>query len=1116
MRHLFKQLLAGTFALAGATIQAAEWKVPVPAASEPESGSVYYLYNVGYSMFVNQGEAWDTQAIVSKQGMAAKVDNIADGVYTITFLKTSKGDNRQYFRTSTDDKIGKGVKAAFVDGNGKGTDVTYWSVTASGNGNYTIGLPTDNSAYTDGEALGVDTLHAGAVSPTFGTYWDIPAGKDNTIWRFISETDYQNYFTALETYDEAMRLAEEIEKAKADGLDVSEAEAVYANTSSTIEEIRNAINNLYLQRTANASVGNPVDLTGKIVNPNFDDGINGWISTTGAKSNKTATNQQGDFIPPFYENWNPKETPLKGKIYQKLAGLPEGVYQMKAAVSAQSQATALCEEGTFFYGNSIITAVKSVEPIFMQAFVPVNADSLELGLLMNDNNKNNWVAIDNVSLVYYGNSIESYRHMATLFDNWKEAIDGMTVTQSIVNMVDDELAKLSSAADADAAVAAYKKAVDGVNDAYANAAAYEKLIAALDYAEYDAGLDYAPLNEWIEQCHTMLDEATASTEEIIAAVERIYSLIEEGRRNQLQPGDNATSLLVNPDFTESAADVPYSGFGNWNITGTNNFASNGKPNTSNGVAEVWVNAFELSQTVSGLQNGVYKLSTKAFYRYPEKNADPYAAYVNGEVVDVEVASLFANDGEQGIPNVFSGRQTASLGSNEKIDADGGHTPNDKATAAKYFEAGLYQTDVYGVVTDGTLTVGIHGKNDNHWVLWSPFTLVFEGKDATVLADVLQKAIAESGLLETKKQGKDVKSALSEALAAARNAVNGTDGEAMFNAYVALNKATAESRTSISAYAALEQANSLLANTIDLYQDDADTAILNDAIALNSSVNTELNNGSLSNDEAMGKIKTVNRTIIILKASAASDDNAVDMTDLIVNPDFVNNNTDGWTVEKMDAVCGVQNTVFEGYNGNFDICQIIEGAPEGTYKVSVNGFYRRGSSDNANSCYLNDSTIIGASLYGNGADSVQLRDIVYVDPIATSAGEGSWKFITVNEEKFFYPNDRATARNRFDNMIYENELFTNVGADGILKIGVRNTNKAKEDWTAMSNFRLTYYGANSSHASATGISGIGADTDRKVEIFTIDGVRVNAPVKGLNIIKTTIGGKTTVRKVVCRK
>lgn len=117
--------------------------------------------------------------------------------------------------------------------------------------------------------------------------------------------------------------------------------------------------------------------------------------------------------------------------------------------------------------------------------------------------------------------------------------------------------------------------------------------------------------------------------------------------------------------------------------------------------------------------------------------------------------------------------------------------------------------------------------------------------------------------------------------------------------------------------------------------------------------------------------------------------------------------------------------------------------------------------------------------------------------------------------YYYPNDRATAREHFDNSIYGNELYTNVGADGILKIGVRDPNTVNVDWTAISNFRLTYYGTNSKHSASTGIGKPSTVTGVKVEIFTIDGMRIGSPVKGLNIIRTTIDGKTTVRKVVVK-
>lgn len=803
-------------------------------------------------------------------------------------------------------------------------------------------------------------------------------------------------------------------------------------------------------------------------------------------------------------------------MYQKLTGLPKGVYLLKAAVSAQSQATALCENGTYLYGNDIKIMATSVEPVFMETYIPVDADTLELGLYMSEDNGNNWVAMDNVSLKYYGNSLESYKNMVTMFSNWKDGFDGLTVAKSLAEDIDSNISELTSATTEANAVESYRNIVNDITEAYSCAEAYRKLAELVDFVYYEAGVDYSPLNDYVDICDKMVNEATALTAEVVDATNKLNSLLEEGKRNQLKPGSDATSLLGNHDFTESSADVPYNGFGNWNISGTNDFASNGKPNVAYGVAEVWVNAFELSQTIDGLQNGVYKLSTKAYYRYPEKNGNPYDSYLSASVNDADIATLFANDSEQGIPNIFSGRQNVMVGTGkENTDNDGGFTPNDKAAAAKYFEKGLYGVETYGIVTDGKLTVGIHGKNDNTWVVWAPFSLEFEGKDASILSGALIKVISEYTPLLNEKQGAEEKEALSVALVSANNSVAGKDGNAMFNAYSDLQKAAANSKACVEGYKSLEQINALLANTIDLYQDDADANIVSQAIALNNSVSTALSAGSITGGDVIDKVDEVRKTIVSLKASAASDDNAVDMTDLIANPNFEGNSLEGWTVDTDKAKCGLQYDIFEGYNGNFDIHQLVSNAPQGTYKIEMMGFYRRGTSDNANSAYENDSTILAASLYANGNDSVSISNIVCIDELAMSAGEGNWKSISVNDDMYYYPNDRATARNRFDIMQYKNELYTNVGEDGLLRIGVRNTNSIADDWTTLANFKLMYYGKNSKYAATTLIKDIDATSSKTTEIYTMNGMRVNRLVKGLNIIKTNEGGKITIHKLLVR-
>ena len=147
-------------AAAGAQGYAADLKKPalqdVLKYQEFAPEDTVYIYNVGLQMFYGAGEAWGTQATLTEKGLAAflKEDTASPGNYRIW----TEGD-RWSFRTTTDGKIGSGVKALFTDGDwGRGSN---WVVkeTKKGSKRYTISIPEDDANYVKGKVLGGDKYH---------------------------------------------------------------------------------------------------------------------------------------------------------------------------------------------------------------------------------------------------------------------------------------------------------------------------------------------------------------------------------------------------------------------------------------------------------------------------------------------------------------------------------------------------------------------------------------------------------------------------------------------------------------------------------------------------------------------------------------------------------------------------------------------------------------------------------------------------------------------------------------------------------------------------------------------------------------------------------------------
>lgn len=235
---------------------------PVPVAQTTFNlNTTYYLYNVGRGMFVNKGEAWGTQAILSNQGMRYEVrhnDDMPEGYYYLYSEETGM-DNKVLFRTNTDELLGEGVCATFVDKWAAAN--AYWTINPF-NDNVTGGFVFKIPENTDGphpyvatQAWGARWDHWGSTfnseGLTNGIFFDvnIDYNPDYVTWQFISEDDYANYQSrlntdAVETWNAAADLKEWSDIAKLRGENVASAEALYNNVSSSVSDLRAAIEEL--------------------------------------------------------------------------------------------------------------------------------------------------------------------------------------------------------------------------------------------------------------------------------------------------------------------------------------------------------------------------------------------------------------------------------------------------------------------------------------------------------------------------------------------------------------------------------------------------------------------------------------------------------------------------------------------------------------------------------------------------------------------------------------------------------------------------------------------------------------------------------------------------------
>src|SRR5574344_205957 len=252
---------------------------------------------------------------------------------------------------------------------------------------------------------------------------------------------------------------------------------------------------------------------------------------------------------------------------------------------------------------------------------------------------------------------------------------------------------------------------------------------------------------------------------------------------------------------------------------------------------------------------------------------------------------------------------------------------------------------------------------------------------------------------------------------------------------------------------------------------SETATLSNAETAAESVYN--NSSSTATDFTNSSTTLQNAITQYLTTSSSTVTTPCDMTSYIKNPNFTNNNYDGWTDTHSGGSYSKGLTEVEYFDGTagltYDFNQTISSLPAGFYKLYVQGFER--VTVNNNTAFLNGSESIKSQLYAtdNGTTTTQytLLKSIYDD------GTGSTEI-----------QNKTAALTAFSNSKFDNCLcfYKSSGDNTTLTIGVRlNEAGVVNDWTILKNFRLYYYGNNATNttlnenAAYTPVAATGATT-----------------------------------------
>ncbi len=590
------------------------------------------------------------------------------------------------------------------------------------------------------------------------------------------------------------------------------------------------------------------------------------------------------------------------------------------------------------------------------------------------------------------------------------------------------------------------------------------------------------------------NNTAATVEELEAAEASISQAIIDyvaGNATVDNPAD-FTSALTNPDFSTGDAT-------GWNGSPT--------VDTNYKNAEKYNTTFDVYQSLTGLKKGVYEVGIQAFYRAGDAEAD-YSTYI-ADSTQNNNAKLYGASAKYGevskaVKRASSERQAEGLftaASNEwpydSYVEDGTYIPNSMQGSEQWFNAGYYKNTLFaGVDEEDTLKVGFKKTTtiSADWCIFDNFTLYYFGSslEAYQLWGTNVRESATEYDLSATYHGEQEAAAYNQALSDLENASNIDDIVTAVTSIGDLEDALLASETAYSAYVAKlteienwlttgeEQGMAMDIDEVSRLADyiQMDAGEENDWGFPNGVSNDILNRAE---DEYAGKLTTAEITAetayidslysIGVKAAILP---YTDLTSLIKNPGFEiahGATGDGWL---LDTSAGGTSSLTNWHGGNsdnycaeayqqyFDVYQIVNGLPQGLYKVSVQAFYRTADNATAYTAYQNDPDKVG---------DAKVLTYVYFNEFATPVKNVMEIQYDSNLGSNCYQTDAGTytlngmtsASTAFsledESMNFTQNVYGLVGEDGTMRLGIRRLegSTSNSSWALWDNFKLTYMG-----------------------------------------------------------
>ena len=203
---------------------------------------------------------------------------------------------------------------------------------------------------------------------------------------------------------------------------------------------------------------------------------------------------------------------------------------------------------------------------------------------------------------------------------------------------------------------------------------------------------------------TIYEEHVLPADSIIAETEYVETLRVNALREGYLPGADVTMLMQNPDFSK--------GWEGWSGNGYNHLAY-----SNSHAAEFWnegtsLNRFGISQTITGLKNGIYEITINAGNRPSGMEGTStnyssmiYANGINNYVMSVYEGMVSVDEAVDSVNCHLTG-DVVDIAITDELGDTIGYALHGIQSTCVAIEAGRHINKVLAVVEDGTLTFGI--------------------------------------------------------------------------------------------------------------------------------------------------------------------------------------------------------------------------------------------------------------------------------------------------------------------------------------------------------------------------------------------------------------------------